>query len=277
MSATDEPGAIAMFVAESRVFINQNDHMWLVIHKTAGGSRAQDIAHFFATDPAMASTHYIVGQDGAIVQCVLEKDGAGGNCCVEKGYASFLPGNENLNLRTISIEHCDPAADNLTPLTAAQKAASFRLIQHICERHNIPMRRAQNDGKGGIIGHCNIAPISRARCPGNYPWDELWVYLASADSPAVAASVWNADDLILWNLLQGKLYTEALPTDTGIAQMWLRARHKGYEPGPPLGPEWRSKIAPHLSFMPCASATAKWDHNTHIGVFITATGSVTIP
>jgi N-acetyl-anhydromuramyl-L-alanine amidase AmpD len=174
---SDEPGAILMLVNEQRTFIGQNTHDFLVIHKTASGGSAQNIANFFANDPAMASTHYVVGQDGAVVQCVLEKDGAGGNCCLENGHASFLPLGVNLNVKSVSIEHVDPAQDNSTPLTSAQKAAGFKLVQHICERHNIPKRRATNDGQGGIIGHNDIAPINRARCPGNYPWQELFDYL----------------------------------------------------------------------------------------------------
>src|SRR5260221_4975452 len=171
----DEMGAIGMFVAENRTFIDQNTHEWLVIHKTASGGSAQDIANFFANDPAMASTHYVVGQDGTVVQCVLEKDGAAGNCCLETGHAPYLPLGVNMNVRTVSIEHVDPASDNSTPLTDAQKAASFRLVRDICTRHNIPMR--PGDASGGIIGHNNIAPINRARCPGNYPWAELFAYL----------------------------------------------------------------------------------------------------
>lgn len=177
---TDVPGAIPLFVNESRVFIDTNDHTWLVIHKTAGFHTAQEVAQFFATDPNMASTHYVVGQDGTIVQCVWEKDGAGGNCCTSVGHAAYLPTDSNLNLKTVSIEHVDPATDNSTPLTTAQKAASFALVRSICSRHNIPMR--VGDSTGGIIGHCDIDPVDRARCPGNYPWAALFAFLAGEDS-----------------------------------------------------------------------------------------------
>ena len=176
MSKVDEPGAIPMFVDENRVFIDNNNATWVCVHKTAGGTSAQSIANYFATTPEMTSVHYVVGQDGTVVQCVLEKDGAAGNCCLEPGHAGYLP-NDNLNWWTVSIEHVDPATDNNTPLTDAQKQASFQLIKHICERHNIPMR--PGDATGGIIGHMDIAPQSRARCPGNYPWSELWQYLQS--------------------------------------------------------------------------------------------------
>jgi len=203
----DEPGAILMLVDENRTFIDQNDHTFLVIHKTASGGSAQNIATFFANDPNKASTHYIVGQDGAVVQAVLEKDGAAGNCCVEDGFASFLTqynplhvgggGATNLNTMSVSLEHVDPASDNSTPLTDAQKAASFRLIQHICERHNIPKRRATNDGLGGIIGHMDIDPINRAHCPGNYPWQELFTYLQGGTTTMGVPAGWHDDGTTL--------------------------------------------------------------------------------
>lgn len=177
---TDYAEALPMYVDRSRVFIDANNPKWIVIHKTAGGQSAQEIANYFASTPQMTSTHYVVGQDGTVVQCVREQDGAGGNCCLEQGHAAFLPEGINLNLVTISIEHVDPALDNSTPLTEAQKTASFRLIADICRRHGIPARHG--DASGGIIGHFELDPISRAHCPGNYPWNELWAFLEQGGS-----------------------------------------------------------------------------------------------
>jgi N-acetyl-anhydromuramyl-L-alanine amidase AmpD len=181
MATVDQPDAIPMFVAEDRVFIDNNNCAWIVVHKTAGGESAQAVANFFAEDPQEASTHYIIGQDGAIVQCVLEKDGAAGNCCQFPGHAAYLPANVNMNNWTISIEHVDPSTNNSTSLTAAQQAASFKLIRDICTRHNIPMR--SGDASGGIIGHFDIDPVNKARCPGNYPWSDLWNYLKEEETP----------------------------------------------------------------------------------------------
>src|SRR5438445_8996331 len=177
MAIQGQQGAIGMPVPAANIFPGYWGHTpkWVVIHKTASGGSAQDIAHFFQNDPAKASTHYIVGQDGTIVQCVSESDGAGGNCCLEAGHALYLPTGVNMNVLTISIEHVDPASDNSTPVTSAQKLASFRLVQGICQRHNIPMRAG--DANGGIIGHHDISPISRRLCPNNYPMNELFNYL----------------------------------------------------------------------------------------------------
>lgn len=172
----DQPGAIPMWVPTGITF-DFTDATWVVIHKTAGFQTAQDCAAYFQSGSGgnNVSAHYVVGLDGTIVQCVPESRGAGANCCLNTGHADFLPTNINLNIKTISIEHIDPRSDNGTTCPPAQKAASFKLIHDICKRHNIPMRRG--DASGGVIGHNQIDPINRARCPGNYPWDELLNYL----------------------------------------------------------------------------------------------------
>lgn len=167
----DYARAIPMYVPADNVFLDQNIPLWVVIHKTAGFKSAQDVARFFATVPDKRSTHYIIGQDGTIVQCVDERHGAGGNCCLEQGHDRFWPTNLNLNWVTISIEHVDPALDNSTPVTDAQKQASFLLVADICKRHGIPAKN--------IVGHRSIAPRTRAHCPGNYPLDELRAYVTS--------------------------------------------------------------------------------------------------
>lgn len=180
----DQPGAIPMWVPNNITF-NYTDATWLVIHKTAGFQTAQDCAAYFQSGSGgnNVSAHYVVGLDGTIVQCVPESRGAGANCCPMEGHAPYLPTNINLNVKTISIEHIDPTSDNSTPVSDGQKAASFRLIHDICQRHNIPMR--SGDASGGIIGHCDIDPVNRARCPGNYPWQELWSYLAGNGGSSV--------------------------------------------------------------------------------------------
>jgi hypothetical protein len=147
----DYASAIPMYVPADNVFLDQNIPLWVVIHKTAGFKSAQDVANFFATVPDKRSVHYIVGQDGAVVQCVDERHGAGGNCCLETGHDSFWPTNINLNWVTISVEHVDPALDNSTPVTPAQKHASFLLVADICRRHGIAASR--------IAGHNSIAQV----------------------------------------------------------------------------------------------------------------------
>jgi hypothetical protein len=174
---TDQPGAIEMYIPDNLMF-NYTEAVWLVMHKTAGFETAQDCARYFqaGSDGRGVSAHYIVGLDGTIVQCVPESRGAGANCCLEAGHASYLPTGVNLNLKTIAVEIIDPSTDNSTPMPNAQVAAVFRLAHDICVRHNIPMRAG--DSSGGIIGHNDIAPINRSRCPGpTFPWGALFAYL----------------------------------------------------------------------------------------------------
>lgn len=185
MTLLGQAGAIWLPVPANNIFPGYwgNTPKWVVLHKTASSGTAQDIANFFINDPAEASSHYIVGLDGTLVQCVSESDGAGANGILETGHATYLPTNINLNCLTISIEHVDPDSNNSTPLTDAQKATSFKLVHDICQRHNIPMRAG--DASGGIIKHADIAPIDRALCPNNYPFDELWDYLGGNTSDMI--------------------------------------------------------------------------------------------
>lgn len=145
------------------------------LHGSAGGDSAAAIAHYFQTNDPPTSTHYIIGRDGAIVQCVRESDTAWGNGVLSAGHAPWWPASVNPNQLTFSIEHVKPHSDNSDLLTPAQSAASFALVRHLCARWHIPARPA--DAQGGITGHFSIDPVNRARCPGAYPWDDLWTHL----------------------------------------------------------------------------------------------------
>ncbi len=153
---------------------------YIILHGTAGGASAIAIAQYFASTQGTAnpvSSHYVIGQDGMVAQCVNEADGAYGNGVLTPGHDDFWSMAINPNLITISIEHVKPSIDNSNLLTDAQKSASFALVKHICERHGIPKQRA--DANGGITGHYSLDPVSRAACPGPYPWQDLFSFLQS--------------------------------------------------------------------------------------------------
>jgi hypothetical protein len=177
------------FVPRSFMF-GSNACKVLVIHKTAGDATPQAVYNtFLASGNPGKSVHYAVGRDGTIWQFVPESLGAGGNCCVEPGYDPFwqpyLQTYGNLNLCTISVEHCDPALDNSTALTPAQKAASFKLIAHLAQKYNISADH--------IKTHASIDPLSRARCPGNYPMDELIQFVKSGGTGMGVPAGWHDD------------------------------------------------------------------------------------
>lgn len=175
---TDEPGAL--WLPNGNFFPNRNGlkPLYIILHGTAGGTSAEAIANYFASTQGTAnpaSSHYVIGQDGTLIQCVAESDGAWANGQLSQGHDPWWSENINPNNITISIEHSKPSTDNSDSLTPQQQATSFKLVQHICQRWGIPMRAA--DGSGGITGHYSIDPVSRSRCPGSYPWDELWTFL----------------------------------------------------------------------------------------------------
>ena len=188
------PKAKVVAVPDAWPFLNRSGYtgqLSVVVHKTAspGNPSAEDIARFFQNDKVgMKSVHYIVGRDGEIVQCVSERDGAGGNGILDPGHDSFWDhtGVSDPNLCTISIEHVDSDPNNGTPVTDAQKTASFALIGDICKRNNIPPAR--------IFEHRSLQPINRARCPGNYPMDELRQHVATVLEEAVGIPQGWSDD-----------------------------------------------------------------------------------
>jgi N-acetyl-anhydromuramyl-L-alanine amidase AmpD len=154
---------------------------WIILHSTAGGVSAQNIAAYFAstqggTNPV--SSHYVIGIDGSIVQCVSEENAAYANGGFSPGHDAWWDTSINPNFTTISIEHCKPSTNNQDQLTEAQVKASFALVKDICTRWNIPARLA--DSAGGVTGHFSIDPVNRAECPGLYPWSDLWAYLKGA-------------------------------------------------------------------------------------------------
>jgi N-acetyl-anhydromuramyl-L-alanine amidase AmpD len=178
-----------LFIPNSNCFVNRQGFKpkYVVLHGTAGGSSAVNLAHYFQSTQNTAnpvSAHYIIDQSGLVVQCNDEKDGAWANGFVSgtSGVSGDGIGNGchdvwwdtdiNPNNLTISIEHVKLNSDNSNQLTAAQQFASINLITEICTRNNIPFQKA--DENGGITGHYAIDPVNRQMCPGPYPWDVLF-------------------------------------------------------------------------------------------------------
>jgi hypothetical protein len=153
---------------------------YIVLHGTAGGSSAQAIGEYFRDSDVDASAHFVIGQDGTIVQGVNVLAAAWGNGVLTAGHASYFSENINPNLLTVSIEHVKPSTDNSDQLTTIQAQKSFELIQCLCDTYNIP--KHAGDASGGVISHADIDPINRSRCPGPYDWNGLWQYLAQGDS-----------------------------------------------------------------------------------------------
>lgn len=175
--------ALDMFVDEQRTFINAlqgNKDLSIVIHGTGSPvvPSAQEIALYFATNKDEVSSHFVIDRTGKIVQCVSLLNGAAANCCLEDGHDTYwdkyAKKYTNLNLCTISIEHCNDISNSLPP-TPAQLQASIKLITYLSKKYNIPASR--------IKTHASIDPQSRKECPGNYPMNKVIEEIANINQP----------------------------------------------------------------------------------------------
>jgi hypothetical protein len=99
------------------------DH--IVIHYTTSRNIEGSIAHFKTGSPR-TSAHYIVGQDGSLVQMVADAD------------CAWHAGTSDMNLRSIGIEHVARAGDRITD---AQARTSLRLIGWLMRAYAIPVEQ----------------------------------------------------------------------------------------------------------------------------------------
>jgi V8-like Glu-specific endopeptidase len=136
----------------------------IVIHITDGGPKIGGTIAWFKDASARVSAHYVVGQDGEVVQMVKHNDVA--------WHAS------SANSDSIGIEHVarsphawdkplGRADPGLMP-TGAQYCASAALVNWLCSQFGIPMDRSH------ILGHSEASPRDHHDgCP-NSVWD--WDY-----------------------------------------------------------------------------------------------------
>jgi N-acetylmuramoyl-L-alanine amidase len=106
------------------------------------------------------SAHYVVLEDGRIVQCVPEAKRAW-----HAGVASWA-GEEDINSCSIGIEIVNRGHDWGYPdFPLRQIAAVIALCRGIMLRHQLPAHR--------VLGHSDVAP-SRKKDPGEkFPWHSL--------------------------------------------------------------------------------------------------------
>ncbi len=186
----------------------------IIIHGTAGGTDARDIARFFigtqgGNNPV--ASHYIIDDHGIIVQCVQEKDGAWAN------------GTSEWNNKGISIEHVKSATDNTSVLTESQKLTSFSLIKDIMSRN--PAITVNQ-----ILPH---SAVYNTACPGPYPWSELNAFLRGG-TPMVATFNQRQQAINEWKAFWLGLRLTSPPTGSAIFDSWLSFKIKGQNFGPPI-------------------------------------------
>nr|WP_244314255.1 N-acetylmuramoyl-L-alanine amidase [Pannonibacter sp. XCT-53] len=131
----------------------------IVLHYT--GMQDGESALQRLCDPrAEVSAHYLVEEDGAVLQCVPEARRAW------HAGTSFWKGETDINSRSIGIEIVNPGhAWGYRPFPPAQVEAVIALVADIAARHAIAPWR--------ILAHSDVAP-ERKDDPGElFPWDLL--------------------------------------------------------------------------------------------------------
>jgi N-acetylmuramoyl-L-alanine amidase len=166
----------------------------LILHYTGlpTGQAALDVL----TSPAAeVSAHYLVDEDGGVLQLVPE--------ALRAWHAgrSYWRGETDVNSASIGIEIAHPGPLDPRPYGDAQIAAVIALAQDICARCAIPAE--------GVLAHSDVA-ISRKIDPGEFfPWEKLaregvgrWVEPAPIGSDA---GLGRGDEGAAVRKLQGKL------------------------------------------------------------------------
>jgi N-acetylmuramoyl-L-alanine amidase len=131
----------------------------IVLHYT-GMPGVEDAIARLCTAGTEVSAHYIVLEDGRIVQCVQESKRAW-----HAGVASWA-GEEDINSCSIGIEIVNRGHDWGYPeFPMRQIAAVIALCRGIMLRQNVPPHR--------VLGHSDVSP-SRKKDPGEkFPWHSL--------------------------------------------------------------------------------------------------------
>ncbi|KAA6206491.1 MAG: N-acetylmuramoyl-L-alanine amidase [Candidatus Tokpelaia sp.] len=131
----------------------------LIMHYT--GMKTAEEAERRLTDPqSQVSAHYLVREDGAIVQFVPESKRAW-----HAGVA-YWRGERDINSCSIGIEIAYPGAPASKPYPAVQIAGLIALAHNILARH-------KGIKPAYILAHSDVAP-ERKNDPGeNFPWRKI--------------------------------------------------------------------------------------------------------
>lgn len=180
--SVDYPSAIDYMLPLSYSF-NSVNPLAIVQHSTGGDLTIEDVHNTFLA--TMRSTHFAIGRDGRVAQFVPLNRGAGGNCCADNTHDSFwdsmINTYGNLNMCTISIEHCNDGSQSLT-MTPEQMDASNKLTLWLCQKFNIPSSH--------IKGHDSI---NATNCPGsvfyNTYWQQMLDYVKNGGSQVTSAAL----------------------------------------------------------------------------------------
>lgn len=167
LSTTPEYSGASRFAAATafRAMSSPRAINRIIIHVTDAPTTSSTV-NFFTNPSTKVSAHYLVGQDGEVVQLVLENN-------VAKHAHSA-------NTDSIGIEHVAISAGGVTykkrdgtpvhypamPPSDSQYCASAALVSYLCDKYNIPADRVH------ILGHAEADSVTTHRgCPTAASWD----------------------------------------------------------------------------------------------------------
>ena len=132
----------------------------IVLHYTGMATAADALERLCSLDAPQVSSHYLVYEDGRILQLVPEARRA------QHAGISSWEGKTDINSRSVGIEIVNPGHDGDYPdFPDRQIAAVIALCRDILARR--PMRADR------VVGHSDVAP-SRKQDPGEkFPWARL--------------------------------------------------------------------------------------------------------
>lgn len=131
----------------------------LILHYT-GMPSTQAALNWLCTPQSEVSSHYLVDDEGEIIQLVPEARRAW-----HAGLSAWK-GERDLNSASIGIEIANPGHDGgCPPFAEVQITAVIMLCQDLRRRHSIANER--------VLAHSDVAP-QRKRDPGeHFPWERL--------------------------------------------------------------------------------------------------------
>ena len=151
---------ISEFIKSENYNARKSDNIdMLILHYTATKDAAEAVD--IMTDPAReVSAHYLVCEDGRIIQLVDEKHRAW------HAGKSYWQGDTDINSRSIGIEIQNLGHDGGCPkYPKAQMLAVKKLCQDILSRHPIPPEH--------VLGHSDVAPGRKIDPGEHFPWENL--------------------------------------------------------------------------------------------------------
>lgn len=133
---------------------------YLIMHYMGLDSFEESLNILTGKTELEASAHYIINEDGTIIQLVDEHKRAW------HAGLSYWNGERDMNSASIGIELYNKGIHNKEkPYTAEQISSLIQLSKEIMKRHDIPAKN--------VIAHSDIAP-DRKEDPGElFPWKEL--------------------------------------------------------------------------------------------------------